>query len=478
MKLRLQVGNGFEDASTLAASDTAGEESGSFEESGHLEEVKEANDLCEDIEESDREDDQDFWAVICDGSKDETCPNPSYTDFNEIEGHDKESDLKSSINNIEFVKIGESDDESFEAISAIAFLLGEETTDTIQSNSIDGCISIEKGEYVADEDETEDFWAKLQRENEASDFQNQKSDREEFSDPNSWSMVGSSDVPVSEEPSYGCQSEVIKSENQMDMFDYLEGLTIWDENGSEGMDDFDNDELNYLVGVTIWEEEPSLLNEQESAIEGQTCALHKSTINSSSYGWDYYNHSDFADQKDMIREPDVLFFSQESMEQVSLDNDGLEDMGRDSASPRLDEQNSSSVHFATPAGRPIHQEAQEAPKGAVAKNGSSQRFPKHSMIPKPKKQNQQKSNSEELSAPNGTNTSPAALDRPGSRRSRDRDREKERDRDRDRRRRGRGSLSAPRAFLFYERFPLFVVVCTCLVVLPPPPSPLISVNVE
>lgn len=435
MKLPFQVVYGFGDKSTLEQqSDIGCEESGSFEESGLLEEVEEANQTLQSIEEGGNEDDddQDFWAVICNGT--ESCQDSSFNHINEADCCDLKSDLKSSFNNSELVDVGESDDESFEAISAIAFLLGEGADDAAQSKTVD--------ESGAACEEEEDFWAKLQEHNEMFGFQNQKSDPEEFSDPNSWSLVGSSDLPAGEQFSQGCPSENERNLVEFDMFDYLEGVTIWNEDGPEENSNditcFEDDELDYLVGVTIWEEAGGLLNHQQVATEGQTCTLFGGTIDS---------HSDYnqASQEDLLKEKEskVDFASQESEHSVSIYYESLEDITRHPASASFDKQNSCVEHvFAMPE---ILHGYEEAPKGpaAAAKNSSSQRFPKHSMIPKPKKQSHQcqKSDSDDLATANVT---AAGLDPPGSRRSRDRDREK--DRDRDRRRRGRGSLFIARAW--------------------------------
>ncbi|XP_034243200.1 uncharacterized protein LOC117646410 isoform X2 [Thrips palmi] len=460
-KLQREVINGLGDESTLAVSDIAFEETGSLKESGHLEEVKEADELSERIEDSSNEggDEQDFWAVIFDGTSDETCQNPSSNESNGADVCDPKSYPKSSVNNSQFTKICEddSDDESFEAISAIAFLLGDEANYAVDSNAVDKNFVKENCTVcVAVEDEAEDFWAKLQEEDdEASDFQNQKSDRDEFSDPNSWSILGSSDLPGADQCPNHCQSEGARNENDVesDMFDYLEGVTIWDEDGADENSNvangFYNDELDYLVGVTIWAEAPAdLLYEQQAAIEDPTGILDEGKVHPSEYYWSYNIHN--FDPQDLLggKEPEVHFVSQESKRsfEVSLDNDGLEavDMDTKSPFPSLDKEKSAAKHlFAIPES-PQEVEGALNLKSPAAKNGSSQRFPKHSMIPKPKKQNQQchksdadaNANADDSPAPNVTS---ATLDRPGSRRSRDRDRDREKDRDR--RRRGRGSGS-------------------------------------
>lgn len=421
-----------------------------------IEKVEEIDDPKEygDYGEEENEKEQDFWSILGGGHGSEALIERHRVNTNDIMEMDagngktcfRNSASESSLEKEE----NESEDDPFEAISATGVLPGVEddevqnSTQTILiKNDVGLCCTVnEIDDYQAEgeeEGEDVDFWAKLQESEGPSSLVN-PNEFEDMYDSNSWSLLGSStsfpDGLLSDSGPAPSEHFIVEKRNdEYDPLGFLDGISLWEETDHFSLPDSqvlnnttgEIDALDYLDGVTIWE--MAIGNYENGLPTEEEVSVREPSIHGM--------------EKDDVFLTDLQSetLNVENEARLSPDEEISDENGTISPTPGADDRS------------PINHEIKIDISGRdcpAARIVSSTRFPRHSMIPKPKKQNLQQQKADhcpadsELPTPNVTVN---ALDRFASTPA------KPRDRDRGQRRRGRG-----RGSLFFLSFVFFCIV--------------------
>lgn len=356
------------------------------EESDHVSDVSEGNGEVVD-------DDKDFWAVLSSGvnndvnSVEHKEPLTS-TIYSSTEKAMANSQLSktSNTNSDDFTNIEKidsvEDEELFEAISAIAYLMGEVCDDDVSQCGGETEMAHQTNN---DEEGDVDFWAVLQEEVDKRQFEVKNND--DVDDKNSWSLLGFSDIFFDGPGSTTNNTPVphaIREVSSKDEKDDFHGVVLGKDEHikEESIDLEDNrdaneDALDFLEGALLWGEVDLVFADHAGEqLEGKQ---DKASLGSS------FETSDFEcidDNKDCTISPDnlhggilMILSNNETIEPVNSKGYGNEERNQ-----------------------VIAQESDLNPLGTVLSEDLTEtsrktHCPKPSMIPKPKKQNQQRNKS-------------------------------------------------------------------------------------
>lgn len=216
------------------------EEEADMEDQGEVEDRKWEEVQEEKQIEEGQEEVEDFWAVIS-GSLDGETINERKCEKTTVEGFMKQDEADDTLSELVINKTadpfesGSGDDESFEAITALPYLLSGELFPD-QSSVATDCGIVES---ISGEEEDVDFWAKLQEETyeHHSSPGNKVQESEEPTDTNSWSFLGFDDILSGNKSqtalSYCDEMECKPKVDLFDVLDYLDGVFIWKESTND-----------------------------------------------------------------------------------------------------------------------------------------------------------------------------------------------------------------------------------------------------